>query len=121
MKKFILSAFIASSLITGPGMLVTSTGAFAQRGCDAGAPEAWFRPGGFCDALKSGGSLSGPVFGVCTEFEEIEPVVFNNFQKGERVHVAETCYYECDYGPSLTAVAYQPGDRLRLAQSCDEE
>jgi hypothetical protein len=120
MKKLILTAFIASSLITGPGMLMTSTGALAQRSCGPDAPEAWFRPGGYCDGIAAGKSLTLPGGGDegCTSYEFPEVVLQSmaDFKKGERVHVAVVC--DCPTLPLGFNVQELPdGARLHVAQA----
>ncbi len=123
MKKLFVTAFIASSLITGPGMLVSSTGALAQRGCDTSAPAAWFRPGGFCDSIGASKSLTGPLDSGCTDYDydygNEELIGMVGTTKGERVQVALTCVIDCSYDEaSLMINALPNGDRLRMAQSC---
>ena len=123
MKKLIVTAFIASSLITGPGMLATSTGALAQRTCDSSAPAAWFRPGGFCDAVGGSKSLTAPLDGGCTDYDYYygeELIGMAGAKKGDRVQVALTCTIDCSdiYSTSTSIEALPKGDRLRMAQSC---
>lgn len=122
MKKLFVMAFIASSLITGPGMLVSSTGALAQGGCDTSSPAAWFRPGGFCDSIGAGKSLTVPLDSGCTEYDYDygyeELVGMAGTKKGERVQVALTCVIDCSEEVGLKINALPNGDRLRLAQAC---
>lgn len=79
MKKLILTAFIAFYCLKPsgrPGMLVSSTGAFAQASCDSGAPEAWFRPGGYCASIGAASfNYTLPLEGGCTDFEYNYPEV----------------------------------------------
>ncbi len=117
MNKLILSAFVASSLLSGPGLLIGSTSAFAQD-CGPDAPEAWFRPGGYCDAIAAGKSLTGPVDPGCDEPYPHYPVLklsMADFNKGERVDVAVAC--QIDYCTELLGAAVLPtiGDRVRVA------
>lgn len=119
MKKLILTAFIASSLITGPGMLITSTGAMAQRVCGPDVPEAWLRPGGFCDGVAAGKSLTLPGGGDegCTSYEPPIELLssLTDFKKGERVHVAVVC--DCPALPASFMIQKLPeGARLHVAQ-----
>jgi|JI10StandDraft_1071094.scaffolds.fasta_scaffold1580082_1 hypothetical protein len=122
MKKLIVTAFIASSLITGPGMLATSTGALAQRTCDSSAPAAWFRPGGFCDAVGGSKSLTAPLDGGCTDYDYYygeELIGMAGAKKGDRVQVALTCIIDCSYENVKFGIEALPkGDRARVAQAC---
>lgn len=123
MNKLIVTAFIASSLITGPGMLVSSTGALAQASCDSGAPAAWFRPGGYCSSIGAGKSLVVPVDPTCTEYDYQFPEVIGTSAAEPRVdarlQVAETCVVDCGILEfELTSVKLNIGDRVRVAQSC---
>ncbi|HQZ11813.1 MAG TPA: hypothetical protein PK286_02915 [Devosia sp.] len=120
MKKLIAVAFIAASLVSGPGVLVTSSGALAQ-GCTADAPEAWFRPGGFCSHIKGGGSLSAPVDPGCDAEIVVESTVaaIVGKEKGERTRVAVVC--DTPEPPELCASSatlpkdMKAGDRVRVA------
>ncbi|HQZ11811.1 MAG TPA: hypothetical protein PK286_02905 [Devosia sp.] len=116
MKTLIAIGFIASSLISGPGMLVTASGALAQGQCGPDAPKAWFRPGGFCAQAGSGNSLSTPVEPGCDPIKMV-PIAGQVFEKGDRVTVAEACQlsYPCYPDYILSSVELKAGDRLRTA------
>ncbi|HQZ11809.1 MAG TPA: hypothetical protein PK286_02895 [Devosia sp.] len=120
MKTLLVTAFAASVLFCGPGAFVTSGSALAQGACSPGAPEAWFRPGGFCAQIGAGNSLSGPADPGCTPHGppvlEEEVLVRLVPVKGARVNVAEWCARDshCD-DLKLTSMELKVGDRLRTA------
>jgi hypothetical protein len=66
MKNLIVALFAASSLFVAvPLPAVAGTDVAAA--CDGAVPEAWQRPGGFCDQSDSNKSLTGPSDGEsCT-------------------------------------------------------
>lgn len=118
MKKFITAAFVLSSLFAAPGIVVSE--ASAQAVCGPGVPEAWTRPGGFCDQ-RGGGTLVQPNMG-CSSYEyiypEIEKLSSVLERRDLRVHVAETCVIDCsDYYDevSFDLRKLQIGDRARVA------
>jgi hypothetical protein len=113
MNKFIAAAFVLSSLIAAPGVAVT--GASAQA-CGPDVPEAWTRPGGFCDQ-RGGSSLSIPITPGCTDYEYIFPLkAIQPRDAGGRVHVADTCIIDCSaYEASFDLPVMQKGDRARVA------
>jgi hypothetical protein len=112
LKKFIAVAFILSSVFVAPGLMVT--GASAET-CGPGVPEAWTRPGGFCDQLE-GGSLSHPNAG-CSSYEYVFPVSFGRMVPGARVNVAEACIIDCSvYDASVDVRSMHEGDRARVAE-----
>jgi hypothetical protein len=112
MNKLILSAFIASSLFTSPALV---TGAFAQSDCTADAPAAWFRPGGYCDTVKGGNSLSVPVDPGCeTPYLKLK-LATPGLQKGDSVDVAATCEYGYCTELLASVAKMTVGDRLRTA------
>jgi hypothetical protein len=59
MKKIIVSLFIASSLFAGVP-LPALAGIDVAAVCDGTVPDAWKRPGGFCDQNDFNNSLSLP-------------------------------------------------------------
>ncbi len=65
MKKIIVSLFIASSLFVG-APLPAMAGVDVAAACDGAVPDAWKRPGGYCDQNDFGRSLSGPTDAGCT-------------------------------------------------------
>ncbi len=60
--------------------------------CPADASEAMKRPGGYCDQISGGGSLSDPATSPdSVDCPEIEPLLLTAgfaLQKGARLHVA---------------------------------
>lgn len=116
MKKLLTAAFVLSSLLTAPGIVTTAS---AQAACGAGAPESWSRPGGFCDQIQSGKSLSLPGDENCTELEYYFPEAAVRMQpEGVRVHMAVTCSVNCGdyYESSVDLRTMQLGDRARVAE-----
>ncbi|HQZ11808.1 MAG TPA: hypothetical protein PK286_02890 [Devosia sp.] len=117
MKRLIITAFAAAVLLAGPAAVVSSSGALAQGSCGPDAPEAWFRPGGFCAQIGSGNSLSGPVDPGCTPYRYPEAMELGMaaFPKGERVQVAEA--HCCDYAKVRALIPQEMpvGDRLHMA------
>jgi hypothetical protein len=93
MKKFVAIAFAAVSLMAGPAVFVgTSSSALAQQQCEGpGVPEAWLRPGGFCEQLN-GGSLAKQPNEKCTPLPGKEALLVLPLAYGERVHVAAYCH-----------------------------
>lgn len=114
MKNLIIAAFTAASLLAGPGAIVTATSALAA--CDANAPDAWKRPGGFCDQM-GGGSLSKPVPAGPEDGCYDGPVVLQEIamlEKGARIHVAADCGGCVDLAPAAYGGANQAAARLQL-------
>ena len=111
LKRFITAAFVLSSIFVSPGIIVTEAGA---QGCGPGVPDAWTRPGGFCDQL-GGRSLSLPNEG--RPYQYILPVSsLGTTGPDIRVHVAETCAVDCSiYESSVVLPTMQMGDRARVA------
>jgi hypothetical protein len=59
MKKTVFALFAASSLLVG-APLPAMAGVDVAAACDGTVPEAWNRPGGFCDQNDFNKSLSDP-------------------------------------------------------------
>jgi hypothetical protein len=59
MKKIIISLFAASTLLVG-APLPAIAGADIAAACDGDVPDAWKRPGGFCDQNDYNNSISTP-------------------------------------------------------------
>lgn len=108
MRGLVAFAFALSSIVVAPGVIVSS--ASGQALCGPDTPAAQLRPGGYCDNVGSGKSLTGPVDTGCTEY--ILPANFNMSAKGERIHIALTC--ECPQNFGL--VDLKLGERIHLAQ-----
>lgn len=115
MKKLFTAAFAASVLLAGPGTIVTAGSAFAQSQCGPDAPEAWRRPGGYCDFIGAGNSLSGPVDPGCTPLVDdvLNSLGLESLRKGEHIDVALACCEEVVSAPITPDM--QIGDRLRMA------
>jgi hypothetical protein len=62
MKKIIVALFAASSLLIG-APLPAMAGVDVAAVCDGAVPDAWKRPGGFCDQSDVNKSLSEPPSG----------------------------------------------------------
>jgi hypothetical protein len=99
MKKFIALAFAAASLMTAPvAFVATSSSALAQQQClGPDVPEAWLRPGGFCEQLNNKGSTIGQDADDC--HYELELLGALQRETGATVLVAENC--EVNYGPAM--------------------
>ncbi|MDB5541301.1 MAG: hypothetical protein JWQ89_3028 [Devosia sp.] len=96
MQKIIALALVASSLVAFP----VATPSFAvdtsiQPYCGPDAPEAYKRPGGFCEQVGSNGSLVEDKDEGCTQMV----ISFNLKAVGKEVQVAENCYY----GPAVAS------------------
>ena len=91
MKKFVALAFAAASLMTAPvAFVASSSGALAQQQCEGpDVPEAWLRPGGFCEQLNNKGSMIEQP-DDCDY--ELELMLVSSLEHGMRVHVAEQCF-----------------------------
>lgn len=119
MRKLLTAAFVFSSLLVAPGIVVTSSQ--AQQVCGPDVPASWNRPGGFCDQMQSGKSLSLPGTGDdCSSYEYVFPEVRTMLEeKGARVHMAVTCTVDCSqYEYEETSVdlrTLEHGDRARVA------
>jgi hypothetical protein len=59
MKKIIVSVFVASSLLVGAPLPVLA-GVDVAAACSGDVPDAWKRPGGFCDQNDFNNSISTP-------------------------------------------------------------
>ncbi len=94
MQKFVAIAFAAVSLMAGPAVFVgTSSRALAQQQCEGpGVPEAWLRPGGFCEQLN-GGSLVEQPDEECRPYYSLA-LLSAPLAYGESILVAEE---ECHY------------------------
>jgi hypothetical protein len=92
MKKFVALAFAAASLMTAPvAFVASSSGALAQQQCEGpDVPEAWLRPGGFCEQLNNKGSMIEQP----DDCEYPEIMIVSSFEPGMRVHVAELCFQD---------------------------
>lgn len=85
MKKLIVSALLAASLFSAPGAVSVATAANAAAVCGPDAPAALRRPGGYCEQINGGQSLSTPVEETCWWWLEASlPQTL-----GARIHVAE--------------------------------
>jgi len=107
---------VASSLLAGPGLIATSTAALAQQQCGPDTPEAWLRPGGYCDSIGAGKSLTGPVDPGCVP--RVQEASLVGLKTGDRVRVAGviTCGYDpCNTTLKFDTLAMPAGDRLRVA------
>jgi hypothetical protein len=90
-KKFVAIAFAAASLLAGPAVLLgTSSSAFAQQQCEGNVPEAWKRPGGYCEQLNNLGSTIEQPDDECNYQLLISSL---ELEYGESVLVAEDCNY----------------------------
>jgi hypothetical protein len=92
MKRIALASLFAISTFVLPAVVVTTPA--QARTCGVDAPAEWERPGGFCDALKSTGSLTTPVTGAPpAPPAKVECVGFmhmlRGLEVGERILVAE--------------------------------
>ena len=97
MKNLVAIAFAAASLMTAPvAFVATSSGAFAQQQCvGPDVPEAWLRPGGFCEQLNNKGSTIGQDNDDCPS-PGIEMLVSAlELDYGKRLLVAENCEPPC--------------------------
>lgn len=116
MKTFLTAAFVLSSLLMAPGVTTTAS---AQTSCGPGVPEAWNRPGGFCDQIQSGKSLSLPGNENCSSIEYYFPEASVRMEvEGIRVHMAANCSVNCGdyYESSIDLRDLQLGDRARVAE-----
>jgi hypothetical protein len=98
MKKFVAIAFAAVSLMAGPAVFVgTSSSALAQQQCEGpGVPEAWLRPGGFCEQLGGGSLVEQP--NECPGTYHLEAMVtISTLAYGESILVAEEECHEYQY------------------------
>lgn len=91
MKKIVAATLFAVSTFAVPAAFVATPVSAATCGVDA--PPEWERPGGFCDALKSTGSLTTPVEGTkeveCETYESgALLLLLRDLQIGDRIHVA---------------------------------
>jgi hypothetical protein len=93
MKKFVALAFAAASLMTAPvAFVATSSGAFAQQQCEGpNVPEAWLRPGGFCEQLNNKGSTIGQD-DDCPSYPLVEAMLASQGAHGAAILVTETCF-----------------------------
>jgi hypothetical protein len=98
MKKSVAIAFAAASLLAGPAVLAgTSSSAFAQQPCQGSyVPEAWLRPGGFCEQINNRGSTIEQHKDDCDNYLPLEMMLVSTLAYGERAEVAENCE---DNGP----------------------
>jgi hypothetical protein len=95
MKNLLAIAFAAASLMTAPvAFVATSSGAIAQQQCvGPNVPEAWLRPGGFCDQLNNKGSVIEQNELSCRGLP-LETMLIGSLQNyGDRILVAEDCYF----------------------------
>ena len=95
MKHVLAIALLAIGLATPISGLTITTAAAAD--CSGSVPEAWKRPGGFCDQ-QGGATLSGPNTGDCTvkqpSYQQLSLPEDFFAKPGARVHLAIT--YGCD-------------------------
>ncbi len=90
MKKFVAIAFAAVSLMASPAVFVSmSSSALAQAACGPDAPEAWKRPGGYCEQLN-GGSLVEQQPDECSY--RIDMLGLLDLKYGGSVLVADECF-----------------------------
>ena len=118
MKSLVLTAFAAASILSSPGMVLATTFETASIGCDGEVPEAWRRPGGYCDQASSTDSLIEP---PTTEPETILCVVdawqLIRLEHGMRIDVATPILCNpCgpSYG-SIDTLGLPVGDRIHVA------
>jgi hypothetical protein len=97
MQKLVAIAFAAASLLAGPAVFVgSSSSALAQQQCKGpGVPEAWLRPGGYCEQLNNLGSTIEQPKDECNFYLPLEMMLVSSLAYGERVHVADgDCTHE---------------------------
>jgi hypothetical protein len=112
MKRIIALAFAAASIAGGPALIVASASpALAQTQCGPDVPEAWKRPGGFCDQAGSKGSLSEPGDG-CSYEEELLHTTLREMEYGESIEVAMVPCYD----PCAALSSWSPMDDVPTAQ-----
>lgn len=124
MKTIIISAFLASSLLAGPGVLLTTTSASAQTACGPNVPSSWLAPGGFCDQSAGTHSLTlpGTDSANCTSYVYVPIIIESSLAvpKGARVQVADTCSIPCTYTVGAIDIRDLPiGERVRVAQAAE--
>jgi hypothetical protein len=95
-KQLTIATLFAVSTFVLPAVVATTPAQALTCGVDA--PPEWERPGGFCDALKSTGSLTTPVHGAPPAPVVKDPCInvgllqmLRGLEIGERILVAELC------------------------------
>jgi hypothetical protein len=104
MKKFVALAFAVVSVMAGPAVFVgTSSSAMAQQQCEGpGVPEAWLRPGGFCEQLGSGSLVEQPN-DDCPSYYLLDKISLRSLELeyGQAVLVAEEDCEPYYSGPAM--------------------
>ena len=91
MTKIVLLALLTASLATFP--LATPSMAIdnvTDRLCGPDGPEAYKRPGGYCEQRGAGSLVDGDNEGVCDTW--LAPALFNATSFGDEILIADNCY-----------------------------
>jgi hypothetical protein len=114
MKKLIAVAFAAASIIAGPAALITTASPAFASCADGDVPEAWKRPGGFCEQSSGKGSLSDEGDG-CDGEAIYKLLSAPLMQEGDRVIVAvavDPCYSNPPCAKAISSPLMDPTVRL---------
>ncbi len=110
MKKIIVALFAASTLLVG-APITAIAGVDVAAVCDGSVPEAWNRPGGYCDQNDFNKSLSGPSAPGCVPHVNVGMI---GSDRGARMLVATPPSNGCC--ETLTQFNFAPSkDRVIVA------
>ncbi len=91
MHKIIAVALLTASLAAFPAALPSFAAQAANDGlCGPDGPEAYKRPGGYCEQVDNKGSLVEPTEGDCEWLKKLAST--ETFEAGEPILVAANCY-----------------------------